>query len=65
VASARIVERLPERQPKWLRAEVTWQPAVQALLETGVVQLSVPAALPEQSERKREAQRRSSARRQG
>ncbi len=68
VASARIVERLPERQPKWLRAEVTWQPAVQALLETDVVQLAVPAPPPEQSERgerKREAQRRSSARRQG
>jgi len=69
VASVRIVERLPERQPKWLRAEVTWQPTVQALLEAGVARLAAPTPPPEQSaraERKREAQRRYSARqRQG
>jgi len=65
VASARIVERLPERQPKWLRAEVTWQPEVRLLLEAGVARLAVPAPPPEQSvqaERRREAQRRYSAR---
>jgi len=65
VASVRIVQRLPERQPTWLRAEVTWQPTVQALLEAGVVQLAVPVPPPEQSERaerKREAQQRYSAR---
>jgi len=65
VTSVRIVERLPERQPKWLRAEVTWQPEVQWLLDAGVVHLADPAP-PEQSaraERKREAQRRYSARR--
>lgn len=66
VASALIVERLPERQPKWLRAEVTWQPEVRLLLEAGVASLAAPAPPPEQSaraERRREAQRRYSARR--
>lgn len=66
VASARIVERLPQRQPKWLRAEVTWQPEIRLLLEAGVVQLAAPDPAPEQSaraERRREAQRRYSARR--
>jgi len=66
VASARIIERLPERQPKWLRAEVTWTPDVQVLLDTGLLQLAPPPPPPEQSaraERQREAQRRYSARR--
>ena len=66
VASARIIERLPERQPKWLRAEVTWKPDVQLLLDAGLLQLTPPPPPPEQSaraERNREAQRRYSARR--
>lgn len=66
VVSARIVERVPERRPAWLRAEVTWQPWVQVLLECGAAQLSAQPPPPEQSpqaERHREAQRRYSARR--
>jgi len=66
VASARIVERLPERQPKWLQAEVTWKPDVQLLLDAGLLHLTPPSPPPEQSarvERHREAQRRYSARR--
>ncbi len=65
VASARIIERLPDRQPKWLRAEVTWKPDVQLLLDAGLLQLTLPPPPPEQSaraERHREAQRRYSAR---
>jgi hypothetical protein len=66
VASARIVERVPERRPVWLRAEVTWQPWVQALLDCGAVRLNAQLPPPEQSPqavRHREAQRRYSARR--
>ena len=66
VASARIVERLPERQPKWLRAEVTWQPEIRLLLEAGRANLAAPDPPPEQparAERHREAQRRYSTRR--
>lgn len=66
VMSACIVERLPERQPKWLRAEVTWKPDVQLLLDAGLLQITPPPPSPEQSarvERNREAQRRYSARR--
>jgi len=66
VASARIVERRPERRSTWLRAEVTWQPAIQALLDSGAAQLSAAAPPPEESpqaERRREAQRRYSTRR--
>ena len=66
VKSAQIVERLPERQPKWLRASVIWKPLVQAALASGALHLEPPALPPEQSlraERHREAQRRYSERR--
>jgi hypothetical protein len=65
VASVRIVQRVPERRPTWLHAEVTWQPGIAALLQTGCLRLAQPSLAPEQSvraERHREAQRRYSAR---
>jgi len=41
VTAARVVERRPERNSTWLRVEVTWTPAVAALLCAGL--LSVDA----------------------
>jgi hypothetical protein len=66
VLAARIVERLPEHQPKWLRAQVSWRPDVQILLDAGLLYLEPAEPPPAQSrhlERHREAQRRYAARR--
>jgi hypothetical protein len=57
VTSAQIVEHLPERRPQWLRAEVTWQPWVQALLDSGAAQLSAPPPQSAKAERHRPADR--------
>lgn len=46
IASARIVERLPAARSRWLRAEVTWAPVVQALLDAGSLALAPPAPTP-------------------
>lgn len=66
VASARIVDRVPEHRPRWLRAGAIWQPDVQVLLDAGVLWLDPPEPAPVdplRAERHREAQRRYAARR--
>jgi site-specific DNA recombinase len=46
VQSATIVQRLPAIRSTWLRAEVVWTPAVQALLTSGQIELLPDAPVP-------------------
>ena len=45
-ATARLVERRPDRRPVWARVEVTWTPDVQTLLDAGLLWLDDPVAPP-------------------
>jgi hypothetical protein len=42
VQCARIVERVPASHARWLRAEVTWTPDIQLLLEHKLLTLDTP-----------------------
>jgi DNA invertase Pin-like site-specific DNA recombinase len=42
IATARIVERWPARQPVWARADISWTPDVQTLLDAGLLRLDPP-----------------------
>jgi len=45
-ATARLVERRPDRRPVWARVEVTWTPDVQTLLDAGLLWLDDPVVPP-------------------
>ncbi len=61
VESARLVDRRPAINSKWLRFEVVWTPAVQTLLDAGLLWLDMPPEapyFPTRAERRRDEQRR-------
>jgi hypothetical protein len=65
VKSARIVDRRPAINSKWLRFDVEWTPEITALLEAGLLRLDAPDEGPRvltKQEQKREQQRRARAR---
>ncbi len=47
VASAKVVERVPEVKSKWLRAEVTWTDDVRMLLDAGLLALGPDVERPD------------------
>jgi DNA invertase Pin-like site-specific DNA recombinase len=51
VASARLVERVPDYHPRWGRMEVTWTPDVQTLLDAGLLRLDAAEPTPRISRR--------------
>jgi DNA invertase Pin-like site-specific DNA recombinase len=46
VQSAVIIERVPSMRTKWARAQVTWQPNVQTLLDAGLLGLALSPQAP-------------------